>query len=43
MSAQQDSGTSPRAREDRDDPTAMALTPGTRLGPYEITAPIGVG
>ena len=22
---------------------AMALTPGTRLGPYEITAQIGVG
>lgn len=23
--------------------TLMALTPGTRLGPYEITAPLGVG
>ena len=24
-------------------PTALALTPGTRLGPYEVTAQIGVG
>ena len=25
------------------DPTPIAQTPGTRLGPYEITAQIGVG
>ena len=24
-------------------PDGLALTPGTRLGPYEITAQIGVG
>ena len=37
------SRSSARCREDRDDPTAMALTPSTRLGPYEIAAEIGVG
>jgi len=24
-------------------PNRMALTPGTRLGPYAVTAPLGLG
>jgi hypothetical protein len=36
-------GWGPSATERKDDPEPMPLTNGTRLGPYEIVAPLGAG